>query len=231
MQACGPAAYVAGLVGKEARWRDTVLEVWEAMPSSEPAGWLPNACVYFCSCFCSCLLIFYVTSAAICAQHFVFVLAAMFTMNFAAREAVAMRRRLAAREIRILVRLAPLGRCQLRVPRGYTILRIIDVLSTCPSVACARCCCRSCRVQRASASGRPHVSRLQHHRRVHCECRAACDSLSRPARDRIAARARAAHPTQHPECYERQSESAAVIQAWFRGEARGLSQQRGLRRC
>ena len=132
LQACGPAAYVAGLVGKEARWRDTVLEVWEAMPSSEPAGWLPNACVYFCSCFCSCLLIFYVTSAAICAQHFVFVLAAMFTMNFAAREAVAMRRRLAAREIRILVRLAPLGWCQLRVPRGYTILRIIDVLSTCP---------------------------------------------------------------------------------------------------
>ena len=56
----------------------------------------------------------------------------MFTMNFAAREAVAMRRRLAAREIRILVRLAPLGWCQLPVPRGYTILRLIDVLSTCP---------------------------------------------------------------------------------------------------
>lgn len=35
LQACGPAAYVAGLVGKEARWRDAVLEIWEAMPSSE----------------------------------------------------------------------------------------------------------------------------------------------------------------------------------------------------
>ena len=35
MQACGPAAYVAGLVGKEARWRDAVLKIWEAMPSSE----------------------------------------------------------------------------------------------------------------------------------------------------------------------------------------------------
>ena len=35
LQACGPAAYVAGLVGKEDRWRDAVLEIWEAMPSSE----------------------------------------------------------------------------------------------------------------------------------------------------------------------------------------------------
>ena len=35
MQACGPAAYVAGLVGKEDRWRDAVLKIWEAMPSSE----------------------------------------------------------------------------------------------------------------------------------------------------------------------------------------------------
>ena len=35
LQACGPAAYVAGLVGKETRWRDAVLEIWEAMPSSE----------------------------------------------------------------------------------------------------------------------------------------------------------------------------------------------------
>ena len=35
MQVCGPAAYVAGLVGKEDRWRGAVLEIWEAMPSSE----------------------------------------------------------------------------------------------------------------------------------------------------------------------------------------------------
>ena len=35
MQACGPAAYVAGLVGKEGRWRDAVLQIWEAMPFSE----------------------------------------------------------------------------------------------------------------------------------------------------------------------------------------------------
>ena len=35
MQVCGPAAYVAGLIGKEDRWRDAVLEIWEAMPSSE----------------------------------------------------------------------------------------------------------------------------------------------------------------------------------------------------
>ena len=35
MQACGPAAYVAVLLGKEARWRDAVLKIWEAMPSSE----------------------------------------------------------------------------------------------------------------------------------------------------------------------------------------------------
>ena len=35
LQACGPAAYVAGLVGKEDRWRGAVLEIWEAMPSSE----------------------------------------------------------------------------------------------------------------------------------------------------------------------------------------------------
>ena len=35
LQAYGPAAYVAGLVGKEDRWRDAVLKIWEAMPSSE----------------------------------------------------------------------------------------------------------------------------------------------------------------------------------------------------
>ena len=35
LQACGPAAYVAGLVGKEDRWRSAVLKIWEAMPSSE----------------------------------------------------------------------------------------------------------------------------------------------------------------------------------------------------
>ena len=35
MQACGPVAYVAGLLGKEAPGRDAVLKIWEAMPSSE----------------------------------------------------------------------------------------------------------------------------------------------------------------------------------------------------
>ena len=35
MQACGPAAYVAGLVGKEDRWRGAVLKIWEVMPSSQ----------------------------------------------------------------------------------------------------------------------------------------------------------------------------------------------------
>ena len=35
LQACGPAAYVAGLIGKEDRWRDSVLKNWEAMPSPE----------------------------------------------------------------------------------------------------------------------------------------------------------------------------------------------------
>ena len=35
LQACGPAAYVAGLVGKEDRWRGAVLKIWEVMPSSQ----------------------------------------------------------------------------------------------------------------------------------------------------------------------------------------------------
>ena len=35
LQTCGPAAYVAGLIGKEDRWRDAGIKVWEAMPSSE----------------------------------------------------------------------------------------------------------------------------------------------------------------------------------------------------
>ena len=35
LQACGPAAYAAGLIGKEDRWRDSVLKIWEAMPLSE----------------------------------------------------------------------------------------------------------------------------------------------------------------------------------------------------
>ena len=35
LQACVPAAYVAGLVGKEVRWRDAVLKIWEVMSSSE----------------------------------------------------------------------------------------------------------------------------------------------------------------------------------------------------
>ena len=35
LPACGPAAYVAGLVGKEDRWRAGVLKIWEAMPFSE----------------------------------------------------------------------------------------------------------------------------------------------------------------------------------------------------
>ena len=37
LQVGGPAAYVAGLIGKEERWRDAVLKIWEAMPSSERA--------------------------------------------------------------------------------------------------------------------------------------------------------------------------------------------------
>ena len=42
LQAYGQAAYVAGLLGKEDRWRDAVLKIWEAMPPSERVrlrGW------------------------------------------------------------------------------------------------------------------------------------------------------------------------------------------------
>ena len=35
LQASGPAAYVAGLVGKESPWRSGVLKVWAAMPLAE----------------------------------------------------------------------------------------------------------------------------------------------------------------------------------------------------
>lgn len=35
LQACGPAAYVAGLLGKEDQWRGAVLKVWDAMPLAE----------------------------------------------------------------------------------------------------------------------------------------------------------------------------------------------------
>ena len=35
LQVYGPAAYVAGLIGKEDRWRGAVVKIWEAMPSSE----------------------------------------------------------------------------------------------------------------------------------------------------------------------------------------------------
>lgn len=37
LQASGPAAYVAGLFGKEDRWRSGMLQVWDAMPMTERA--------------------------------------------------------------------------------------------------------------------------------------------------------------------------------------------------
>ncbi len=37
LQVSGPAVYVAGLVGKEDRWRSGLLQVWDAMPLSERA--------------------------------------------------------------------------------------------------------------------------------------------------------------------------------------------------
>ena len=35
MQSCGPAAYVAGLLGKEDQWRHGMLKIWDAMPLAE----------------------------------------------------------------------------------------------------------------------------------------------------------------------------------------------------
>ena len=35
MQASCPAAYVAGLLGKEDRWKEALVQAWEAMPPGE----------------------------------------------------------------------------------------------------------------------------------------------------------------------------------------------------
>ena len=35
MQMSGPAAYVAGLIGMEGRWKEGLAQVWDAMPPTK----------------------------------------------------------------------------------------------------------------------------------------------------------------------------------------------------